>query len=157
MPRLGTRRAVVALNPATGEVLWHHVEDEGERGQSAPRQGAGRGLSYWSSADGSDQRIIYVTPGYRMIALNAKTGVPVPTFGKNGVVDLKQENDQTIDLITGEVGLNATPLIAGDVVIVGAAHRAAGSPRSANTVKGLRARVRRAHRQAPVDLPHDSR
>ena len=35
------------------------------------------GRCIWSSADGSDQRIIYVTPGYRMIALNARTGVPV--------------------------------------------------------------------------------
>ena len=65
----GTRRAVVALNAATGEMLWMHAEDEGPRGQNAPRSGAGRGVSYWSSADGSDQRIIYVTPGYRMIAL----------------------------------------------------------------------------------------
>ena len=73
----GTRRAVVALNAATGELLWMHAEDEGARGQNAPRSGAGRGVAYWSSADGSDQRIIYVTPGYRMIALNARTGVPI--------------------------------------------------------------------------------
>src|SRR6185436_1766555 len=78
---VGTTRTVVALNPETGDVLWKHVEDEGPRGQSAPRTGAGRGVSYWSSADGSDQRIIYVTPGYRMIALNARTGAVVPTFG----------------------------------------------------------------------------
>ena len=45
-----------------------------------------------------DERIIYVTPGYRMVALNAKTGAPVPTFGTNGVVDLKQDDDQKIDL-----------------------------------------------------------
>ena len=45
--------------------------------------------SYWASADGADRRIVYVTPGYRMIALDARTGAPVPTFGQNGVVDLK--------------------------------------------------------------------
>jgi quinoprotein glucose dehydrogenase len=72
-----------------------------------------------------------------MIALNAKTGAPVATFGKAGVVDLKLEDDQVIDLVTGEVGLNATPLIAGDVVVVGAAHRAAGSPRLTQSVKGF--------------------
>ena len=105
-----------------------HTEDEGPRGQNAPRSGAGRGVAYWSSADGSDQRIIYVTPGYRMIALNARTGVPIPTFGKDGVVDLKLDNDQELDLVTAELGLNATPLVAGDVVVVGAAHRAGGSP-----------------------------
>ena len=133
---VGTTRTVVALNPVTGEVLWKHVEDEGPRGQSAPRTGAGRGVSYWSNADGSDQRIIYVTPGYRMIALNAGTGAPVPTFGIEGVVDLKLENDQDIDLVTGEIGLNATPLVAGDVVVVGAAHRPGGAPRVTNNVKG---------------------
>jgi quinoprotein glucose dehydrogenase len=133
---MGTTRTVVALNPATGDVLWKHVEDEGPRGQSAPRTGSGRGVAYWSSADGSDQRIIYVTPGYRMIALNASTGAPVPTFGVDGVVDLKLENDQDLDLVTGEVGLNATPLVAGDVVVVGAAHRPGGAPRVTNNAKG---------------------
>ena len=133
---VGTTRTVVALNPETGEVLWKHVEDEGPRGQSAPRTGAGRGVAYWSSADGSDQRVIYVTPGYRMIALDAKTGMPVPTFGMDGAVDLKLEDDQELDLVTGEIGLNATPLVAGDVVVVGAAHRPGGSPRTMNNAKG---------------------
>jgi quinoprotein glucose dehydrogenase len=133
---VGTRRAAVALNGATGELLWMHAEDEGARGQNAPRSGAGRGVSYWSSTDGSDQRIIYVTPGYRMIALNAKTGMPVPSFGRNGVVDLKLENDQEIDLVTGEIGLNATPLVAGDVIVVGAAHRAGHVPKTVKNAKG---------------------
>jgi quinoprotein glucose dehydrogenase len=132
----GTRRAVVALNAGTGEMLWMHTENEGPRGDAAPRRGAGRGVSYWSSADGSDQRIIYVTPGYRMIALNAATGELVRSFGKDGVVDLKLENDQEYDLITANIGLNATPLVAGDVVVVGAAHSAAGSPNTRPTAKG---------------------
>ena len=132
----GTRRAVLALNAATGEILWTHTEDEGPRGQNAARSGAGRGVSYWSSADGSDQRIIYVTPGYRMIALNARTGIPIPTFGKAGVVDLKLENDQELDLVTADLGLNATPLVAGDVVVVGSAQRFSGSPRIMNNARG---------------------
>ena len=132
----GTRRAVLALNAATGEILWMHTEDEGTRGQNAARSGAGRGVSYWSSADGSDQRILYVTPGYRMIALSARTGLPIPAFGKDGVVDLKQENDQELDLVTADLGLNATPLVAGDVVVVGAAQRFSGSPRTMNNVRG---------------------
>ena len=134
-----------------------HTEDEGPRGQNAPRSGAGRGVSYWSSADGADQRIIYVTPGYRMIALNAKTGAPVPTFGKDGVVDLKLENDQEIDLVTAEIGLNATPLVAGDVVVVGAAHRFGGAPRTMNNAKGYVRGFDVEDRQAAVDLPHRSR
>jgi len=132
----GTRRAVLALNAATGEILWMHTEDEGARGQNAARSGAGRGVSYWASADGSDQRILYVTPGYRMIALSARTGLPIPAFGTDGVVDLKQENDQELDPVTADLGLNATPLVAGDVVVVGAAQRFSGSPRTMNNVRG---------------------
>src|SRR6516225_4817466 len=130
----GTRRAVVALDAATGEQLWVHSEREGARGANAPRQLSGRGLAYWT--DGREERILYVTPGYRLIALNAKTGVPVPGFGANGVVDLKLDDDQEIDLVTGEVGLHATPVVARDVVIVGAAHRSGGVPKSKGNVKG---------------------
>jgi quinoprotein glucose dehydrogenase len=130
----GSRRAVVALDAATGEMLWMHSENEGVRGASAPRLLSGHGVSYWT--DGTDERILYVTPGYRLIALDAKTGVPVAAFGKNGVVDLKLDDDQEIDLIKGEVGLHSTPMVAGDVVIVGAAHRTGGSPKSKSNVKG---------------------
>jgi quinoprotein glucose dehydrogenase len=132
----GTRRAVVALDPATGEMKWMHREDEGTRGSAGARQGAGRGVAWWASADGSDKRVVYVTPGYRMIALDADTGRPVSGFGDNGVVDLKQNFDQQVDANGGNIGLNATPLIIGDVVVVGAAHRPAGSPESTWDVRG---------------------
>src|SRR4030095_1870993 len=69
----GTRRAVVALDAATGELMWMHSEREGERAAAAPRQLSGRGLSYWT--DGKDERILYVTPGYRLVALDARTGI----------------------------------------------------------------------------------
>ena len=130
----GSRRAVVALDPATGEQLWMHSEREGARGANAPRLLSGRGLAYWS--DGRESRILYVTPGYRLVALDAKTGALVDTFGRNGVVDLKKDDDQEIDLETGEVGLHATPVVANDVVIVGAAHRTGAQPRSKKNVKG---------------------
>src|SRR5919106_1488237 len=96
----GSRRAVVALDAGTGELLWMHSENEGKRGEAAPRQLSGRGLAYWT--DGRESRIVYVTPGYRMIALDAKSGIPVPTFGSKGVVDLKMDDDQPVDLEKGE-------------------------------------------------------
>jgi glucose dehydrogenase len=130
----GTRRAVVALDAASGEMLWMHAEREGARGQAAPRQLSGRGLAYWS--DGREERILYVTPGYRLIALDAKTGAPVPTFGKDGTVDLMLEMDQPIDPLSGEIGLHSTPVVARDVVIVGAAHKSGGVPTSRANVKG---------------------
>src|SRR5215475_12743011 len=130
----GTRRAAVALDAGTGELLWVHSENEGARGANAPRQLSGRGLAYW--ADGREGRIFYVTPGYRLVALNAKTGMRVSGFGQNGIVDLKVDDDQEIDLETGEVGLHATPTVAGDTVIIGAAHRASGSPKVKHNVTG---------------------
>src|SRR6185503_7606622 len=130
----GTRRAVVALNAGTGELLWVHSEDEGARGAAAPRQLSGRGLAYWS--DGKEERILYVTPGYRLIALDAKTGSRIRSFGADGIVDLKQNNDQTIDPLSSEIGLHATPVVARNVVIVGAAHKSGGVPTGKTNIKG---------------------
>src|SRR5437588_7208130 len=130
----GTRRAVVALDAATGEMKWVYSLDEGKRGEAAPRRLSGRGLSYWT--DGREERIIYVTPGYQMIALNAATGRPVPTFGNDGIVDLKQDDDQVMDPITGEIGLHAAPIVVNDVVVIGAAHLPGGAPKSRRNEKG---------------------
>jgi quinoprotein glucose dehydrogenase len=130
----GTRRAVVALDAATGEQLWIHSENEGPRGAAAPRQLSGRGLAYWT--DGKEERILYVTPGYRLIALDAKTGQRVPGFGKDGVVDLKEQMDQPIDPLSPEIGLHSTPIVARNTVIVGAAHKSGGVPTGKTNVKG---------------------
>jgi quinoprotein glucose dehydrogenase len=130
----GTRRSVVALDATTGELLWVHGENEGRRGQNAPRQLSGRGLAYWT--DGNEERILYVTPGYQLVALNAKTGNRISTFGKDGMVDLKTDDDQEIDLLNSEIGLHAAPVVAKDVVIVGAAHKPGGIPTAKANVKG---------------------
>src|SRR5262245_39238226 len=130
----GTRRAVVALDAATGELIWMHSENEGKRGEAAPRQLSGRGLAYWT--DGKEERILYVTPGYRLVALDARTGALVPGFGQGGIVDLKQNFDQQIDLTNAPVGLHATPLVAKDVVVVGAAFETGANPKSRENVKG---------------------
>jgi quinoprotein glucose dehydrogenase len=131
----GTRRAVVALDAANGEMLWMHSINEGKRGEAAPRQLSGRGLSYWS--DGTDERIVYVTAGYQMIALDAKTGVRIKSFGTDGIVDLKLGLDQEgLDLTTAEIGLHAAPIISKDIIVIGAAHREGGAPRSKTNVKG---------------------
>jgi len=130
----GTRRSVIAVNPRTGELHWKFSLDEGKRGETAPRQLSGRGVAYWTN--GKEERILYVTPGYQLVALDARIGRPVPTFGKNGIVDLKLENDQQMDLITGEIGLHAAPIIAGNTIVVGAAHLSGAAPRSRQNQKG---------------------
>jgi quinoprotein glucose dehydrogenase len=135
----GTRRSVVALDAKTGEINWVHAEKEGMRAVNAPRQLSGRGLSYWTDGKGDD-RIIYVTTGYRLIALNAKTGTLIPSFGKDGVVDLKigmvTGTGQQIDLVNGEAGLHATPTVVKDVVIVGSSFKEGMTVATHNNTKG---------------------
>jgi quinoprotein glucose dehydrogenase len=139
----GNRRAVVAIDAKTGELLWKHGIDEGARADAAPRRLSGRGLSYWTDGRG-DERIIYVTVGYRLVALNAKTGQPITSFGKDGIVDLKvgvmtyaSGKAEQIDLEHGEIGLHSAPTIAGDTVIVGSAFSEGLTyPRKSNT-RGL--------------------
>jgi len=131
----GTRRAVFALDAATGELLWTHSEREGAR-VVRMRRGSCRDADSPTGPTAVKNAFCMSTPGYRLIALNAKAGTPVPGFVKDGVVDLKQDDGQEIDLVTGEVGLHAAPVVAKDVVIVGAAHRSGGLPRGKKNVKG---------------------
>src|SRR3979411_2012642 len=132
----GSRRAAIALDAATGELLWVQGEHEGARGARSPRQLWGRGFAYWT--DGKEERILYTTPGYRLIALDAKTGASIPSFGKGGAVDLKLDDDQTMlpDLTTGEIGIQSAPVVAKDVVLIGAAFREGMTPRSMRNNKG---------------------
>ncbi len=130
----GSRRAAIALDAATGELLWVHGEHEGARGAAAPRQLSGRGLAYWT--DGKEERVLYVTPGYRLICLDAKTGGLVKSFGKDGVVDLKLDDDQTIALVDGEIGLQSAPVVAKDTIIIGASFREGMTAKSMRNNKG---------------------
>jgi quinoprotein glucose dehydrogenase len=134
----GTRRDVFALRADTGEMLWVHPEFEGSRAVNAPRQLSGRGVSYWT--DGKEERILYVTTGYRLIALDAKTGSRIPGFGKDGVIDLKMGvvygSGQQIDLETGDAGLHSTPTVVKDVVIVGMSMKESMTVKTHNNAKG---------------------
>jgi len=136
----GTRRSVVALDAKTGEVIWTHSMREGKRAAVSPRQLSGRGVSYWSDGRGND-RVVYVTTGYRLVELDAKTGAMVPSFGTNGLVDLKvgvvKGVDQQIDLETGEIGIHSTPAIAKDVIVIGSSMREGATVPTHNNTKGL--------------------
>ncbi len=130
----GTRRAVVAVDAGTGEYLWMHRLDEGQRAEEAPRRLSGRGLAYRDT--GGAGQIIYVTPGYQMIALDAATGQRIQSFGDGGIVDLMLGMDQDIDPLSGSIGLHATPLVAGDTIVIGAAHIPGSAPESMRNTKG---------------------
>jgi quinoprotein glucose dehydrogenase len=136
----GTRRSVIALDGKTGEMIWVHSMREGKRAAVAPRQLSGRGVAYWTDGKG-DERILYVTTGYRLVALNAKTGAPIQGFGDRGVVDLKagvvKGRGRQIDLETGEIGIHSTPIVTGNIAIVGSAMREGATVETHDNTKGL--------------------
>ena len=136
----GTRRSVIALDAKTGEQIWVYSLREGVRAAIAPRQLSGRGVSYWTDGRGDD-RVLFLTTGYRLVALNARTGSLIQGFGKNGIVDLKEGvvygTNQPIDLETGEIGLHSTPTVAKDVIIVGSSFKEGLTVKTHNNTKGL--------------------
>jgi len=142
----GSRRDVIALNAKTGELKWVYGMDEGLRAAVAPRQLSGRGVSYWTDGNGDD-RILYITTGYRLVELNAHTGRPIETFGDHGIVDLKvgayagvqghPGEYKQIDLVTGEIGLHSTPTVINNIVLVGSSFKEGSQPLESNNTKGL--------------------
>ena len=133
---MGNTRNVGAIDAATGQLLWLWRPQEGERFDHAPRKGAGRGLSHYRS-NGED-RILSITPGFQLVSLDAKTGIPDPNFGENGSVDLfmglrNAEDDRYDDI---DIGSSMPPFVMNDVVVVGPAHRVGMRPRSKSNVKG---------------------
>jgi quinoprotein glucose dehydrogenase len=129
----GTRRDAVAVDAATGETLWVYRLDEGERGTLGVRVN-NRGLAYWSDGKGDD-RILVISPGYQLIALNAKTGTPIPGFGKNGLVDLTEGLDRPV-VKPGAIGASSPAIAVRDTVIVGAALLTGTAPVSKENVPG---------------------
>jgi quinoprotein glucose dehydrogenase len=111
--------------------------DEGARGTSAPRRSSGRGISFWrSSKPGEASRIFLITPGFQLVALDAHTGRPVPSFGNDGRVDLEDGLPRVTELPKTPPGSSSPPVIVGDVVVVGVAFSAGGAPPSKVAVPG---------------------
>lgn len=77
---MSARHRVYALNAATGKQIWSFDPFDGAAGG-----GVGRGVTYWEES--TDKRILF-TGGDHLFALNAQTGIPVASFGKNGKVSM---------------------------------------------------------------------
>ena len=143
------RRQVVALDPATGEILWTFREPETIRHQRSPRQAYGKGVAY---AEVNGRGVIYITtPGFFLWALDAETGIPLENWGSNfpvggfpetGVVDLvpllvddwgpwqdyvvaggEYDPDYGIPRELGMVTASAPPIVVNGVVIVLVGHQ----------------------------------
>ncbi|MCW8194856.1 PQQ-binding-like beta-propeller repeat protein [Proteobacteria bacterium 005FR1] len=107
---------VVAIDPASGETIWQYDPKAYEQGRPANSGWQHRGLSYWES--GADKRVIITTGTGELIALNAQTGEPIKSFGKNGKVDLQAGITQT-EAERRLIGYNSPPAIVKDTVVVG--------------------------------------
>ena len=128
----GTRRDAVAIDPLTGETLWMFRFDEGVRGDRAVRK-QNRGLTYWT--DGEEERILMISPGYQLIALNAKNGRRIADFGTEGIVDLTLGLDRDV-VEPGTIGSSSPAIVVNDVVVMGAALIPGTAPRSKTNVPG---------------------
>jgi quinoprotein glucose dehydrogenase len=129
----GTRRAAVAVDAATGETLWTYRLDEGPRGAVVART-VNRGVAYWSDGK-SDARVLLISPGFQLIALNAKTGLPIPNFGKDGIIDLTEGLDRDV-VKPGQIGSSSPAIVIRDTVVVGAALLTGTAPVSKENVPG---------------------
>lgn len=129
----GTRRDAIAVDAATGETLWMYRLDEGPRGAVVART-VNRGLAYWSDGKGDD-RILLISPGYQLIALNAKNGTPIPGFGTHGLIDLTEGLDRAV-VKAGQIGASSPAIVVRDTVVVGAALLTGTAPASKENVPG---------------------
>src|SRR5262245_19934950 len=107
---------VMALDPVTGRQRW--VYDA-----KVPRDGgygdfASRGVS--TEQRGRERRIFVATIDARLIALNAATCEPVPTFGKAGTVDLRQ-GLRIRPAGFADYQVTSPPAVVGNTIVVGSA------------------------------------
>ncbi len=108
-----------AVDAGTGETVWVH-DPQAYRGGDPTHAYRSRGLAYWS--DGDDARIFWGTSEAYLIAVDARTGEPVPDFGDNGRVDLMEgvpraERGGTNYQGRNLVGVASPPVITRDVVV----------------------------------------
>jgi len=130
----GVNRDVVAIDAATGQLLWHW-RPTGELTRwfdiiDPLARSSGRGVTYWSDGRG-DERIFVVMNSYMLVALDAKTGRQVESFGKNGVVDLAENlrwNERPGLPREGRVANTSPPAIVGNVLVASISMHTGAAP-----------------------------
>jgi len=108
---------VAAIDAATGETKWVYDPKIYENGLGIPANVGwlNRGVAYWRNGD--DERVVILTAFAHMIALDTKTGKPVPTFGENGRIDLAQGMRRPVD--RSYYTMTSPPAIVRGVIVVG--------------------------------------
>jgi quinoprotein glucose dehydrogenase len=106
---------VVALDAASGRELWAYDPKAYEDGPVSSGQGfVHRGIAAWR--DGGTLRL-FLNSRYRLICLDAKTGLPVDSFGSHGVIDV---GDNLLWPINKKHYANTSPpVVYKDLVILG--------------------------------------
>ena len=107
----GRNGSLVAIDARTGRELWVR---ENMNGMTS------RGMNYWESADGRDQRLIFAMNSL-LQELDAKTGKPIMSFGSNGVVDLRAGIDGRDPATLGNIQSNTPGEVFGNLIILGSA------------------------------------
>jgi quinoprotein glucose dehydrogenase len=107
--------AVAALDARTGRELWKFDPEMWRTGQ--PSNGTGfvhRGVATWASPT---ERRIFINARWKLIALDAATGKPIPSFGVNGEIDLTKELRRAVNQL--QYTNTSPPVVYGDLVLVG--------------------------------------
>ena len=135
----GRNGSLVAVDAKTGKELWVR---ENMNGMTS------RGINYWESADGRDQRLIFAMNSL-LQEVDAKTGKSIMTFGTNGVVDLRvgHRRPRSGDHRQHPVEHARRGLREPD-------HPRQRDRRRLHVAARRHPRLRRPHRQAGVDVPH---
>ena len=102
--------AVAAVDATTGRMVWFDLVPESVPANRRRLGNSTRGIAYWRG--GKDERIFSITGDY-LVALNARTGERVRTFGKEGAVDLVEGYDRPAASYTASM-----PLVVKDVVVM---------------------------------------
>src|SRR3954453_2864176 len=106
---------VAAIDAATGKTQWVYDPETWKNGTPSNNGFVHRGVEYW--ADGDDRRILFGTGDGYLICLNAQTGKPVATFGRDGRIDLTEGLDRPVD--RRFYGVSSPPIICRDIVVMG--------------------------------------
>ena len=107
--------AVAALDARTGRQLWKFDPEVWRMGQ--PSNGTGfvhRGVATWAGAQG---RRVFINARWKLVALDAATGKPIPSFGQNGEIDLTAQLRRRVN--RAHYTNTSPPVVYGNVVIVG--------------------------------------
>ncbi len=107
---------VIALDPETGREIWKYDPQANTAGPI--KHHAHRGVAYWPGEQSTPPRILFGTMDGRLIALNARTGLPAPGFGNEGSVNLRTGVADKFP--NSAYAMTSPPTIYRDLAITGA-------------------------------------